>query len=129
MPIDYKRYPPNWLSEIRPRIMARANNCCENCGLEHGQIVYSVFFMLKERGRYKERKIWFRDKGDAIREAPTPDALKEVKVCLTIAHLDHDEENHQVQDDRLKALCQACHLRYDAEEKYQRSLLIRTDGK
>ncbi len=32
MPCDYSIYPPNWLSEIRPRILARANNKCEVCG-------------------------------------------------------------------------------------------------
>ena len=34
---------------------------------------------------------------------------------LTIAHLDHDKENWAVKDERLKALCQRCHLRYDSE--------------
>lgn len=45
---------------------------------------------------------------------------KRVKVVLTIAHLDHDETNHNVSDDRLKAMCQLCHLRYDAKEKLSR---------
>ncbi|HWK58717.1 MAG TPA: hypothetical protein VNQ80_15345 [Parapedobacter sp.] len=35
------------------------------------------------------------------------------KVVLTIAHLDHDKSNADVLDDRLRALCQACHLKYD----------------
>jgi 5-methylcytosine-specific restriction endonuclease McrA len=35
------------------------------------------------------------------------------KVILTIAHLDHDKENHEVSYDRLAALCQGCHLKYD----------------
>jgi hypothetical protein len=34
------------------------------------------------------------------------------KVVLTIAHLDHIPEN--CNDDNLKALCQKCHLTYDA---------------
>ena len=38
----------------------------------------------------------------------------------TIAHLDHDELNHSVSLERLAALCQLCHLRYDAKEKYRR---------
>lgn len=76
--INYKEYPPNWLSEIRPRIMQRANNCCERCGGEHGAI--------NSRGS---------------------------KIVLTIAHLDHDHENWDVTDDRLQALCQACHLALD----------------
>jgi hypothetical protein len=46
--------------------------------------------------------------------------MKEVRVILTIAHLDHDETNWKVSDDRLKAMCQKCHLDYDAVEKYHR---------
>lgn len=51
------------------------------------------------------------------------------KVILTIAHLDHDKENHEVDDDRLAALCQKCHLRYDLphhinNRKYGRNFKI-----
>lgn len=42
------------------------------------------------------------------------------KIVLTVAHLDHDEENFDVKDERLKALCQRCHLRYDVPEKKRR---------
>ena len=42
MPINYKNYPANWLSEIRPRIMKRANDKCEICGLSHKQIVFAI---------------------------------------------------------------------------------------
>lgn len=34
-------------------------------------------------------------------------------VVLTVAHLDHTPEN--VDDDNLRAMCQACHLAYDAD--------------
>jgi len=77
MPIDYSEYPPNW-KEIRKRILDRANNCCEFCGIPN--------YAIKDNG---------------------------TKVVLTIAHLDHDKSNHNVSDDRLKALCQGCHLKYD----------------
>ncbi len=121
MPINYKKYPSNWLSEIRPRIMARAGNRCEVCGLEHGQTVYAIKLWVREGPRYKKRTLWFRDKRDAERE-DMANTLKPVKVVITIAHLDHDEENHEVTDDRLMAMCQLCHLRYDAREKYRRML-------
>lgn len=75
---DPKRYPPNWYSEIRPRILTRANNKCEFCGVKN--------YTIKPNG---------------------------TKVILTIAHLDHDPENWEVQDNRLRALCQGCHLGYD----------------
>jgi hypothetical protein len=131
MPIDYKKYPPNWLTEIRPRIIKRAKNICEcdGCNFKHLEEVWAV----KYRGRTTG---WFRDfeeantmpktiesrydKNKKCKTIPNP---KKVKVILTIAHLDHDETNMNVSDDRLKAMCQLCHLRYDAKEKYRRSLI------
>jgi len=35
------------------------------------------------------------------------------RVVLTVAHLDHTPEN--VSDDNLRAMCQRCHLTYDAQ--------------
>jgi hypothetical protein len=132
MPIDYKKYPPNWLKEIRPRIMQRANNTCEcdGCDFKHLEEVWAV--------RHKGKTIgWFRDFNEANAHPKTMESNynhklkktidipnpKKVKVVLTIAHLDHDETNHSVLDDRLMAMCQICHLRYDAKEKYRRQLM------
>ena len=123
MPIDYKRYPANWLSEIRPRILAWANNKCENdgCDFAHLEEVWAV----KRKGRTTG---WYRD-FDIANQQPKSREMKngkiipnpkKVKVILTIAHLDHDETNVNVSDERLKAMCQLCHLRYDAKEKYRR---------
>ncbi len=81
MPCNYKNYPPNWFTEIRPRILERAKNCCEQCFGE-------------------------------INKKPK---AKLTKIILTIAHLDHDKENFEVTDDRLKALCQRYHLILDKE--------------
>lgn len=119
MPIDYSKYPPNWKSEIVPFILARAKNCCEECLLENHSTVYRIKLWLRIDGRYKLSSIWFSEEMDAIREARGSD-VKPVMVVLTIAHLDHDELNHNVSMDRLKALCQVCHLRYDAKEKFRR---------
>lgn len=119
MPIDYKRYPPNWKSEIVPAVLKRANNECEECGLINGSTVYGIKLWIKDVNRYKLRSMWFRDERDAKREK-TIGVIRPIRVVLTIAHLDHDETNHEVQLDRLKALCQCCHLRYDANEKYRR---------
>lgn len=109
MPIDYKKYPSNWLSEIRPRILQRANNCCERCGYENSIDVISFKF----EGKTTWIPIYYlNDMGN--------EKHKVVKVVLTIAHLDHNETNHEVSDDRLMAMCQLCHLRYDSEEKKRR---------
>jgi len=121
MPIDYNRYPKDW-KETRARILERANNRCEVCGLENGDTVRSVIgtdgFRQWLPMHYKlhiDNDIW--DKG------------KDVKVVLTVAHLDHDEENEEVADDRLRAMCQLDHLRYDALEKARRRREKRGDGK
>ena len=122
MPIDYKRYPPNWKTEIVPRILKRANNKCELCGLKNYSTVYAVKYYMRHDGKYSYRIIWYRDKQDAIREC-LGGKINARRVVLTVAHLDHDEINHEVSDDRLKALCQVCHIRYDAKEKYKRLVL------
>lgn len=108
MPIDYKKYPPNW-KETRERILNRAENKCECCGIENKSVVHSFFENSQKVWRFLELSEWY------AKECP-----KSVTVVLTIAHLDHDESNHDVTDDRLKAMCQLCHLRYDAPEKSRR---------
>lgn len=87
MPIDYSKYAGNWLTEIRPSILKRADNKCEFCGIQNYSVTIGV------RGQ-------------------------EYKVILTVAHLDHDIKNNSPEN--LKALCQPCHLRYDAKEKAER---------
>lgn len=57
MPIDYKKYPPNWRKEIVPRILKRANNKCEKCGLENHSTIYSV--------KYKGKSSWFKSFDEA----------------------------------------------------------------
>lgn len=96
MPIDYKKYPKNW-KQIRERILKRAGNQCECKG---------------ECGLHKDRRCEEKN-GEYAKWANG-------KVVLTIAHLDHDEQNHNVKDERLKAMCQRCHLRYDVNEKKKR---------
>lgn len=125
MPIDYKNYPKDW-KERRERILKRATNpmdkvpCCEMCGLANGQHVMSV------KDKNTGKRIWLECLGDAFRVAGVNQLqgnshlIKRVKVVLTIAHLDHDEDNEFVTDDRLMAMCQYCHLNYDKSEKKRR---------
>lgn len=111
MPIDYSTYPANWKSEIRPRILKRARNKCECCGVENGRLIHRFGKEIHEFEYVPEgmqSEVYHLEK------------KKVIKIVLTIAHLDHDEENHNVKDDRLKAMCQQCHLRYDSSEKVRR---------
>ena len=92
------RYPKDW-PEISRAIKERAGWCCEcvgecgspghgPCGREHGEHV--------------------------PRSSVLPDGTVEVyRVVLTVAHLNHEPED--CREENLKALCQLCHLRYDAE--------------
>lgn len=109
MPIDYRKYPKNWKSEIRPKVLERANDCCEFCGLKNKSVVHSF---KDSFGRIIWKYLTYPE--FLMREA------KAVKVVLTVAHLDHDEVNHDVKLSRLAALCQLCHLRYDSTEKSRR---------
>ena len=76
-PENKARYPKNW-KEIRQKVLDRANNCCEFCGVPNH---------------------YFKENG--------------TRVVLTIAHLDHTPENCDMSN--LRALCQKCHLSYDAK--------------
>ena len=91
MPINYKEYPPNWHSEVRPRIMRRAGEERD----ENGVIIREA--QCERCGAYNH--------------APHPQTRS--PVVITIAHLDHDHTNHSVTDERLQALCQRCHLNLD----------------
>jgi 5-methylcytosine-specific restriction endonuclease McrA len=103
MPIDYSEYPKDW-KEIRQRILERANHCCEECNAPNHAIIYR-----KEKGKTD----WgFMPEGHQA-DAMVGYGVKFTKIILTIAHLDHDKLNHDVKDERLKAVCQKCHLAYD----------------
>lgn len=97
------KYPPRkeWLA-IRTRILARAKNCCEFCGVHNHRLGYR-----DEDGK-------FRAVMPMECEALALDGVKTLRIVLTVAHLDHDPTNNA--DNNLRALCQRCHLRYDAKE-------------
>ncbi len=116
MPIDYKKYPPNWKTEIRPFILNRAKNCCEFCKVENGKIIlrgywHNIECYQDEDGNIYDSKNSEKIGIDYVGEVhPTGNFIK---VVLTIAHLDHNTQNNS--DDNLKALCQKCHLNYDKD--------------
>lgn len=104
MPINYKEYPPNWKTEIRPAVLERAKNCCEECNVPNYAIIYRPI---------KGKSDWELAPEGHESDAMLLDGIKFSKIILTIAHLDHDKLNHDVKLERLKALCQRCHLVYD----------------
>jgi hypothetical protein len=100
-PENKARYPANWKTEIRPRILKRAENaagwpCCEGCGVAN----------------YAQG--WWQDDGSFYDNAGViepPNGERIIKIILTIAHL--SDEIEDCSDENLKAWCQRCHNRYD----------------
>lgn len=125
MPVDWSKYPKNWKSEIRPAILARANNCCEECGVPNGMPVF--------RGMYCGEKVFQTVNGDLFKEDGSfimhdseycciegkSENQQAIKIVLTVAHLDHDLNNNS--SENLKALCQLHHLRHDKSHHMKNS--------
>lgn len=121
MPVDYKKYPKNWKTAIRPAILERAKNKCEQCNVPNYAII--------DRGDYNGTEA-YQDMDGNIFNAKTGEIIGEdyigaltkpklIRVILTIAHLDHDITNNDYSN--LKALCQKCHLNYDKENHKKNS--------
>jgi hypothetical protein len=117
MPIDYKLYPSNWKTEIRPAILSRANNCCEFCNIKN----YSKGFRNKE-GRFYSSEFIIEELEKTGMDMFSEELshcvqkngkVKPIKIVLTVAHLDHNILNNEPSN--LKALCQKCHLNYDID--------------
>jgi len=110
MPIDYSKYPPNWLTEIRPRILERDGHCCKFCGIADRRLGWRVpsgaFYTPDD---FASAHIPSKDLNGLIKamnRRPNP-----YQIILTVAHLDHGLINHD--DGNLAALCQRCHLNHD----------------
>jgi len=131
MPIDYSKYPPNW-KQIRVRILERDGQKCKFCNVPNHEVIFrghlideplDIEIYQDDQGKVYDAsnsKYLFENLFAPIAPLSGDPNQQAIKVVLTIAHLDHDEWNHDVQDDRLAALCQRCHLRYDAPEKARR---------
>lgn len=110
MPINYNHYPKDWRKHTRPRILGRAAHRCEHCGLPN----YAV---IDARSR---NVLYSPDTYRAARITADAQPTRAVVVVLTVAHLDHNEWDHSVGDDRLAALCQKCHLAHDRHDNQMR---------
>lgn len=138
-------YPSNW-REISLAIRRRASHSCEECGERN----YSVGYR-DERGRFHPlygsgpcdaagigrrwpdlNPISHHEAADFARVAndcgrKDADGNRWFVIVLTVAHLDHDPQNCDPRN--LKALCQACHLRYDQQHHVKTSAATRRAGK
>jgi hypothetical protein len=116
MPIDYSLYPPNWKSEIVPRIRLRARGRCEKCGVHAWQ-----YGWRDGLGKFHPGKPpVLATAGQLFSLDHRQLGPRMIKIILTVAHLDHDEQNWAVSDDRLRLLCQYCHFNFDRADNLKR---------
>lgn len=116
MPFRPERYPTNWPA-IRASIRARAEEQCECIG-ECGDV--------HEGGRClaPNGELILRDPHAPAQWTEHDPALagrnhSATKVVLTVAHLDHDEQNNDPSN--LRTLCQRCHLALDRADNARRA--------
>lgn len=126
MPIDYSKYPADW-KDIRARILVRAKGCCEFCGLANGAWIVrssedgSRYLVNKPDGIY-----YLNDSPVRMSEIPDEFAVNPlIRIVLTVAHLDHDTTHND--EDNLRALCQRCHLTYDAKHHAKNAAVTRRE--
>ena len=118
MPINYKLYPANWKTEIRPRILQKAGNRCEICKVKNHEEILRGTWKDKECYQDMDGTIWDANNGDRLGDdyvGEVHPTNKLIKVVLTIAHMNHDINDNS--DGNLKALCQRCHNRHDIEHR------------
>lgn len=131
MPIDYSKYPDNWKTEIRPRILERAQHKCEWCGLPN----YALVMRSPVDDHYlrydADHDVHIDQDGDWIRLSEMDEKYADVqyvKIVLTIAHI-HDSDPMACDDDNLAALCQKCHNGHDAKDRASNARLTRLQKK
>jgi hypothetical protein len=107
-------YGSDW-SAISNRIrFTRAGGRCENCGREHGAVVFG----LAGGG-------WIDPATGEARLSGPVELLGLTRVVLACAHRDHDPANGD--DANLAAWCQSCHMRHDfPHHQAQRRITLRS---
>lgn len=124
MPIkDWSKYPPNWKTVIRPRILARAKNRCELCGAKN----YAYGHRAKNGEWFDSRRCEGVLEGCGVdlfdSEQPLGHCFDKVgnptrptRIVLTIAHW-HNPDPMDCRDANLKAACQYCHNNHDSPQR------------
>jgi hypothetical protein len=103
-------YPSDWPDISRRVRFDRAGGVCEGCCRPHGQTVRCL-----PDGRWFDgnAQTWRDNHGRPARWRDLVEAvhLRQTRVVLAAAHLNHDPRNNRMQN--LKSLCQRCHLIHD----------------
>lgn len=122
MPMDKKRYPPDWDSVSWRIRFVRARGLCEECGVPHGATIKRSAVNPAYYLELGADDCWYTPGGDIVRISEFPEEFagsKVVKVFLTTHHIGvpkpdgspgspHDKMD--CRDENLMALCQRCHF-------------------
>jgi hypothetical protein len=130
-PENVHRYPPEW-PQIRARILSRAGNACERCGVSNyalgGRSRTGTFLPAAPKGEKLLGLDWpkpgeesFCGYGEAL------ERLRIIRIVLTVAHLNHTPED--CRDENLLALCQRCHLALDIDHHKATAYRTRREGR
>lgn len=132
MPIkaeNLARYPKDW-PQIRARIQQRADNKCEQCGVNNyalgGRTADGTFHRAHAKEEHMLRLVWPEPGESWWCGAGKGHLLRIIRIVCTTAHLDHTPEN--CADDNLRFWCQRCHLSYDAEHHARTAYETRRQG-
>ena len=112
-PENRHRYPADW-QQIRARILARAGDRCERCGVPNHTWVHRL-------AACPER--WVRANPLPV-EAARLELRPSVRIVLTIAHYP-DPEPENCDEGNLLALCQRCHNLLDAPLRWRHAAATR----
>jgi hypothetical protein len=129
-----KFYGAAWRNEVRPRILARAGDKCEQCGAPNHTIVQRAqgWWLKQEQrcdfcvvftriGRSQQTRcncsgVWVMPNGTVSRRIAQnfpPSIRRSVSIRINICHLNHVAGDDR--DENLRALCQWCHLNHDED--------------
>ncbi len=110
------RYPSDWpLISLRIR-RARAGGRCEcagECGTDHRAELRTLDPATEALDTLLLAEQFGPDLGRCLAEQRRAHPVTGSLVILTVAHLDHTPEH--CDDSNLRAMCQRCHLAYDAD--------------
>lgn len=134
MPIDYKKYPSNWKTEIVPKVKARDNNCCAFCGIKNYSVGYrqgSKFIATAGNEMHDKAgngELSYKEARELVKHCNEFCEDNLIVIVLTVAHLNHDINDNDLSN--LKSLCQKCHLEYDKvhHKKNSRQTLKKKKG-
>jgi hypothetical protein len=122
-----KHYGKQWREETRKRILLRAGNKCEQCGVpNHTYVIRAcgwwtaqidtsrLHFMRGRQTELPDQFYWTPPTGQAAQLLGFPRTIcREVYIRLGVAHLNHTAGDDR--DENLRAVCQWCHLNLDKE--------------